>query len=307
MKKPPVIAIVGPTGVGKTELSLKIARQLNAEIISVDSRQVYKGMDIGTAKPTNIELTKVPHHLIDVVDATEKFSLATYLEIARVAIRDIQNKGKLAILVGGSGQYMWALLEGWRTPAVPPNIKYREELIAVARNEGVQALYSLLSKMDPKAALSIGPRNERRLVRAMEVIHETGVQWSKQNRCAVSPYTAFIMGLTLPREELYRCIDKRVETMIKDGLVEEVVNLRNKGVSPSHPSMSSVGYRELMLYIDGAATIDEAIRNIKTNTHRFVRRQYSWFRLSDNRINWIKADGDVESRALGLLEPFILK
>lgn len=307
MEKRPVVAIVGPTGVGKTELSLKIAGQLNSEIVSVDSRQIYKGMDIGTAKPTNIELDKVPHHLIDVVEATEGFSLATYLEISRVVIKDIQNNGKLAILVGGSGQYMWALLEGWITPAVVPNIKYREELISIARSEGVQALHSRLAKVDPKAALSIDPRNERRLVRAMEVFHETGVQWSKQSRRAANPYRALIIGLTLSRQELYRRIDERVEAMIKDGLVEEVLKLRNGGLSPGHPSMSSVGYRELTLYIDGAVTLDEAIRNIKTNTHRFARRQYTWFRLSDSRINWIEADEDVESHALGLLERFMLK
>jgi len=305
MPNPPVVAIVGPTGVGKTALSLSLARHFPVEVVSVDSRQVYRGMDIGTAKPTQEERARVPHHLIDVVDPTQEFSLATYLDMAWAAMRDIHRRERLPLLVGGTGQYLWALLEAWRVPAVAPDPAYRQELAALAQTQGLEALRTRLAQVDPQAAASIDPHNLRRLIRALEVYHQTGVPFSQMRRRGPEPYRACILGLTLPRGELYQRIDQRVEVMIQAGWIDEVRSLLGRGVTPTHPSMASVGYRELAAYLEGSMALEEAVHSIKTSTHRFARRQYAWFRLSDPRIRWLDAASDVETQARTLIQGFL--
>ncbi|MDO8751256.1 MAG: tRNA (adenosine(37)-N6)-dimethylallyltransferase MiaA [Dehalococcoidia bacterium] len=301
MTKPPVVAIVGPTGVGKTALSMALAERFPVEIVSVDSRQVYRGMDIGTAKATAEERASVPHHLIDVVEPTEEFSLAAFLELARAAIAEIQAKGKLPLLVGGTGQYLWALLEAWRVPAVAPDLAYRHEMAELAP----EMLRSRLAEVDPKAADAIDPHNVRRLIRALEVHHVTGVAWSAMQLRGPEPYRALVIGLTLPRERLYQRIDQRVERMVKQGWVEEVRRLLASGVTLAHPSMASVGYRDLAACLAGDVALEEAIRNIKTATHRFARHQYAWFRLKDPRIRWLEASEGVGEQAAELVSEFM--
>ena len=305
MTNPPVIAIVGPTGVGKTALGLAMARHFPVEIVSVDSRQVYRGMDIGTAKPTPQERDLVTHHLIDVVGPAQEFSLAAYLDMARAAVQDIHRRGLLPLLVGGTGQYLWALLEAWRVPAVAPDPVYRQEMVDVAEAEGLEALYSRLAGVDPQAAATIDPRNQRRLIRALEVYQQTGIPWSEMRRRGPEPYRPYILGLTLPRAELYRRIDRRVDGMIQAGWIEEVRGLLANGVTLGHPSMASVGYRELAAYLEGSVALEEAVQSIKTSTHRFARHQYAWFRLSDARIQWLQAEAGVEAQARALVEGFL--
>jgi len=301
-----LLAIVGPTAVGKTALGLALARRFTFEVVGVDSRQVYWGMDIGTAKSTAVERAQVPHHLVDIVDPLDGFSLATYLDNARKVISDIHTRNKTPLLIGGTGQYLWALLENWRVPSVPPDHEYRRHLQEIARTQGLEALHARLAKVDPRAATSIDLRNQRRVIRALEVHHQTGVPFSAMRRRGTEPYQALILGLTLPREELYRRIDERVERMVEAGWIEEVRRLLDQGITADHPSMGSVGYGDIAAHLAGDLALEEAIRNIKTSTHRFARRQYSWFRLSDHRIHWLEADADaLEEQAAALINGFI--
>ncbi len=301
MTKPPIVAIVGPTGVGKTALSLALAERFPVEVVSVDSRQVYRGMDIGTAKATPQEQARVPHHLIDVMEPTEEFSLVAFLELARAAILEIQARGRLPLLVGGTGQYLWAILEAWRVPAVAPDLEYRQEMAKLAP----AMLLSRLAVVDPRAAEAIDPHNVRRLIRALEVHHLTGVAWSEMRRRGPEPYRALVIGLTLPRARLYQHIDQRVDDMLRRGWMEEVRRLLASGVTPGHSSMASVGYRELAACLSGDVALEEAIRNIKTGTHRFARHQYAWFRLSDPRVRWLEAGERVKAEATDLVAGFL--
>jgi tRNA dimethylallyltransferase len=291
--------------VGKTALSLALANRFSAEIVSVDSRQVYRSMEIGTAKPSPEELAQVTHHLIDVADPTDDFSLAVYLDIARPVIRDVQDRGKLPLLVGGTGQYLWALLEAWRIPSVAPDAAYRQELAAIGESEGAQALHTRLAQVDPDSAASIDPRNQRRVIRALEVHHQTGVPFSRVRRRGPEPYRSLILGLNMPRVDLYQRIDGRVDSMIDAGWPDEITHLLSVGVTPEHPSMGSVGYRDLAAHLAGNLALDDAIHNAKTATHRFARHQYAWFRPSDARIHWLEASEDVDSVAAALVQEFL--
>ena len=284
-----LIAIVGPTAVGKSELALRLAEEFGGEIVSADSRQIYRGLDIGTAKPTAEERRRVPHHLLDVVDPDEVLTLAQYQELAYAAIDDILARGKVPFLVGGTGLYIKAVVEGWSIPRVPPNEKLREELYRLAELEGPEALHARLREVDPAAAARIDPRNVRRVVRALEVYAETGRPISELQRRSPPPYRTLQIGLTMEREELYRRIDERVERMIERGLVEEVRGLIERGYGLDLPAMSGLGYREIGLYLRGEIGLEEAIRLIKRNTRRFVRHQYNWFRLDDPDIHWFDA------------------
>ncbi len=301
-----LLAIVGPTAVGKTALGLALARRFPVEVVGVDSRQVYRGMDIGTAKPTAGERAQVPHHLVDMVDPVDGFSLATYLDKARKTISDIHTRDKMPLLIGGTGQYLWALLEDWRVPSVPPDHEYRRHLQEIAHTQGQQALHDQLAQVDPRAAASIDLRNQRRVIRALEVHHQTGVPFSELRRHGTEPYRTLILGLTLTREALYRRIDERVEGMVEAGWIEEVRRLLEQGITADHPSMSSVGYRDIAAHLADDLALEQAIRNIKSNTHRFARHQYSWFRLSDHRVRWLQADADaLEEQAVSLVSGFI--
>ena len=218
----PLVAIVGPTAVGKSELAVRLAQRFDGEIVNADSRHVYRGLDLGTAKPTPAERAQVAHHLVDVVDLTETYSLALYLDEANRAIRDIHSRGRLPLLVGGTGQYVWALLEGFRAPHVPPNAALRGQLEAQARDEGHDALWARLREVDPASADRIDARNVRRVVRALEVTMESGVPFSQARSRERPPFRSLVIGLTLERAELYRRIDARVDSMIMAGWPGEV-------------------------------------------------------------------------------------
>jgi tRNA dimethylallyltransferase len=278
----PLIAILGPTAVGKTALSIKLAEELCGEIVSADSRQVYRGMDIGTAKPTADERRRVPHHLLDVVQPDEPFTLSEYQHRAYAAIADIHARGRVPFLVGGSGLYVRAVLEGLSIPRVAPNLARRTEL----EREDAAALYARLRQIDPVAAERIDPRNKRRVIRAIEVCETTGKPISAQQKREEPHYRVLRIGLTLPREELYRRINARVDQMIAAGLVDEVRGLLARGYSAEVPAMSGLGYRQIELYLRGSISLDEAVRMLKRDTRRFVHHQYSWFRLDDARICW---------------------
>jgi tRNA dimethylallyltransferase len=286
-----MIAIVGPTAVGKSELALHLAQWFPVEIISADSRQVYRYMDIGTNKPTAAERASVPHHLIDVVEPDEDFSLATYHQLAIEALKVIQQKGKLPLLVGGSGLYVWSLVEGWKIPQVPPDQNRRRRLEARAEQEGSQSLYQELEDIDPTAAAKINTSNTRRIIRALEIYHATGQRPSQLQRKEAPGFPILLIGLTRERSELYSRIDRRVDKMIQMGLVEEIEQLVKKGYSPSLPSMSGIGYKQIGQLLQGEMTLPQAIDKIKYETHRLARHQYAWFRLGDNRIHWFDTSG----------------
>lgn len=274
----PLLAIVGPTAVGKTALSLALAQSLNGEIVSADSRQIYRGMDIGTAKPTLEERAIIPHHLIDIVDPDEEYSLALYKTQADQAIEDIAKRSCLPLLVGGTGQYLAAVLQGWSIPSVPPQPTFRTQLEREADEYGAEVLHERLTSIDPVAAAAIPVSNVRRVIRALEVYHVTGQPISAQQQKSPPPYQTKTIWLTLPAEQLYQRIDDRVDAMMVAGLLEEVQRLSECGYIWDLPAMSSLGYREFQPYFAGTATREEAVQRLKFNTHAFARRQRSWFR-----------------------------
>ena len=295
-----LVAIVGPTGAGKSRLALDLARAFDGEIVNADSRQVYRYMDIGTAKPTKKELSLVPHHLINIINPDEDFGLAQYQQLAYEAIEDIQKRGKLAMLVGGSGLYVWAVLEGWRIPKVAPDLKLRRQLERVEKSE----LYRELAKVDPVAAQRIDPRNVRRIIRALEVYRGNEVPFSQLQLKAKPSPNILIIGLTADRAELYRRIDLRVEEMIEQGLVDEVKGLLDRGYALSLPAMSGIGYKQIAMHLKGELSLADAIQQIKFETHRLVRHQYSWFRLKDDRIRWFDIEKGADSEIKSLVTGF---
>jgi len=280
-----IVFLVGPTGVGKTEVSIWLAKRINAEIVSADSMSVYRGMDIGTAKPTPRQRREVPHHLIDVVEATEPFSVGKFRELAAAAIEEINRKGKVSLVSGGTGLYVRSLLDGlFEGPAADWDL--RGELLAEAERKGAEALHARLKEVDPESAEKLSPKDVRRLVRALEVhiktrrpISQLQVQW-KQRR-AVPP----IFGLTMQREALYERIDQRLEEMFREGLVEETRRLLDRGLRQNRTAMQALGYKEVIGFLDGHYSMEEAKRLLKRNTHRFAKRQLTWFR-KDDRIKW---------------------
>jgi len=282
----PLVVIVGPTAVGKTALSLRLAESLDGEIVSADSRLFYRGMDIGTAKPTPEERARVPHHLIDIAKPDETVGLAEFQERAYAAIADIHARGKLPLLVGGTGQYVRAVVEGWRIPRVPPNTALRAELEAQAERDGATALHARLARLDPDAAKRIDPRNVRRVIRALEVCLLTGRPISAQQRKQPPPYHILQIGLTMERMALYARADRRVEAMIAAGLEDEVRRLLEAGYGWDLPAMSGLGYVQFRPYFEGRATLEEVVAEIKRATRRFIRHQYNWFRLNDPTIRW---------------------
>jgi len=282
-----LLAIVGPTGIGKSRLAIHLAQAYDGEIVNADSRQVYRHMDIGTAKPTPEELASVPHHLVNILNPDEDFSLAQYQQLAYEAIEDIGRRQKLAILVGGSGQYVWSVVEGWGIPAVPPDPEFRHQLEEAAATAGGDGLYRELMEVDPVAARRIDPRNVRRVIRALEVQRVAKTPISQlQHKETLSPHT-LVVGLTMDRAELYRRIDARVDEMLERGLVAEVEKLVNMGYSLDLPAMSGIGYREIGMFLRGEITLAAAIQQIKFETHRFARHQYTWFQPKDSRIHWL--------------------
>ena len=301
----PLVVIVGPTAVGKTHLALRLAGEVGAEIVSADSRQVYRGMDVGTDKPTAEERQRVPHHLVDIVNPDEEFTLARYQDLAYAAIDDVLARGKVPFLVGGTGLYIKAVMEGWNIPRVRPNEALRTELYQEAEVKGGEALHARLHQVDPVAAEKIDPRNVRRVIRALEVYLETGRPISELQRRRPPPYRVLQIGLTMARAALYRRIDQRVDRMIERGLVEEVRGLVEQGYGYELPAMSGLGYRQIGCYLRGEISLEEAIRLIKRDTRRFVRQQYNWFRLDDEGIRWFQALDDPYERIKGVILQFL--
>ena len=300
-----LVAIVGPTATGKSDLAIDIAREFNGEIVSGDSRQIYRYMDIGTAKLSRNEMSGIPHHLIDIKNPDEDFSLAQYQEIAKQAIDDIRQRGKLPVLAGGSGQYIWALLEGWGIPKIKPDRELRRRLEEKAAGGGGDELYRELQEIDPEAAENIDLRNVRRVIRALEVSIRANQPFSRLKSKENPSFDALIIGLTTDRQELYRRIDARVGSMIKRGLVEEVNKLVNMGYSASIPAMSGIGYKQIIRYLNGEMSLESAVYRIKTETHRLVRRQYNWFNLTDERIKWFDITEDYKPEVNSLLTGFL--
>lgn len=277
----PLVVIVGPTAVGKTAVSLHLAEALGGEIVSADSRQVYRGMDIGTAKATPDECARVPHHLIDVVDPDETLTLAEFQRLAYAAIDDILARGRLPLLVGGSGQYVRAVVEGWGVPEVAPQERLRAALELLSSDE----LARWLAVLDPVAARRIDRRNRRRVIRALEVTLVTGRPISAQQRKSPPPYRILRVGLTLARPSLYQRIDARVERMMERGLLDETRRLAER-YGWDVPAMSGLGYGQLGAYLRGEMALDEAVAAIKRETRRFVRQQANWFKPDDPAIHW---------------------
>lgn len=291
-----VIAIVGPTAVGKTATAIELVKQIGGEIVSADSMAVYRGMDIGTAKPTQEERKLARFHLIDVVDPTEFFSVGQYQTLAHAAIDDIIERNPPAIIVGGSGLYVKAAIDGLAIWIPPRNEELRRRLIEQAKAQGKESLHAKLAEVDPELAKKIHPNNLKRVIRALEIYEATGIPLSaiferdakRQPRYPDVP----IFGLIMRREALYSRIEERVDAMIAAGLVEEVAELLKRGIDTNLPSMQGLGYKEIAGYLNGKYTLEEAIDLLKKNTRRFAKRQLTWFR-ADKRIKWL----DVENRS----------
>lgn len=302
---PPLVAIVGPTAVGKTATAIRLARDIDGEVVSADSRYLYRGMDIGTAKPSEAEMAGIPHHLIDLLDPVDDYSLALYQQDAYQAIDDIHRRGRIPILAGGTPLYVNAVLEGWRIPHVPPDPDFRAEMERLAEIEGNEALHRRLAAVDPPAAERIPSTNLRRVIRALEIYHHTGQRMTDLEGKSPPPYRILRIGLTLPREELFRRIDQRVEEQIKAGLVAEVQRLLDSGVPPDAPSMSAIGYAEILPYLRGEQTLAEAMDQIRFNTHRYARHQLTWLRRMPN-VHWFDPrEPDTYARLLDLVQQFL--
>lgn len=301
----PLVALVGPTAIGKSQLAIHLAQTFNGEIVSADSRQVYRYMDIGTAKPTSQELSLVPHHLINIVNPDEDFSLAQYQELAYRAIGDIQRRDRLPLLVGGSGLYIWSVLEGWGIPEVPPDREFRHSLEEKATKVGKDKLYQELVEVDAMAAQRIDRRNVRRIIRALEVYQGAEHPPSQLQQKQPPPFSTLIIGLTTDRAELYRRVDLRVDEMIKRGWIEEVKRLLDMGYDFTLAAMSGIGYKQLGMFLKGELSLNISVQQIKFETHRLVRHQYSWFRLKNDKIRWFDIQSQADSEIAGLLSEFM--
>jgi len=301
----PLIVIVGPTAAGKTALSVRLAAALGGEIISADSRQIYRGMDIGAAKATAAERGRVPHHLLDIVDPDRALTLAEYQTMAYTLIAEIHARGQVPFLVGGAGQYVRAVIEGWGIPKVAPQPALRAELETQAAAAGSEALHARLAAWDPTAAARIDHRNVRRVIRALEVCLVSGRPITELQRKTPPPYRILQIGVTRPRPELYARIDARVDRMIADGLVAEVERLAAAGYDWQLPAMSGLGYRQIGQHLRGEISLDEAIALIKRQTRRFVRQQYTWFSLDDPVIRWVDPGETPFEAVLALAHDFL--
>lgn len=282
----PLLVILGPTASGKTGLAIRIAQAIGGEIIGADSRQIYKYMDIGTAKPTPLEQAQAPHHLIDIIPPDEPFPVARYQAMVYDLIPQIYARGHIPMLVGGTGQYITAVTEGWAFPQVPPDAMLRAQLEADAESLGVQALYDRLMQLDPEIAQIVHPNNVRRVVRYLEVCLITGQRVSDLQRKKAPPYRILELGLVGERHILYDWADKRVDKMMAMGFLDEVKRLLDMGYSRKLPSMSGLGYSHLVRHILDGESLDEMVQQTKYDTHEFIRRQQTWFKGHDNGILW---------------------
>ena len=293
-----VVAIIGATATGKSALGVELARRYKGEVVNADSRLFYRGMDIGTAKPTTDEMRGVPHHLIDFLEPADSYSLSDFLAAANATINDLHSRDKLPIIVGGSGQYIWGLLEGWIVPSIPPNPSLRRELEAELDAEGIAALQNRLRATGATGINRVEMLNPRRLIRAIERAVATGDATGGASRAKVPPYDALMIGLTAPREVLHERVDKRVDIMIAAGWIDEVEALRRSGVERDLPSMSAIGYREIYDHIDAKISIEDVREAIRIGNHRLIGAQNNWFKASDERINWFDISQDGFSAAV---------
>ena len=287
-----LIVITGPTASGKTALSVRLAKELGAEIVNADSMQIYKYMDIGTAKPTVEEREGVPHHLIDIVNPDELFSVARYCECAKAAIDDIHSRGKTAVMVGGTGLYVDSLVNNIQFSETEPDEEYRQLLETEAQERGNEYIYEKLKTIDPESAAKIAVQDTKRIIRALEVYHVTGktITWhNEQSRSVPSPYNTTMFAISMDRDDLYDKINRRVDVMLELGLVDEVKKILEMGVDEKATSMQAIGYKEIVGYLKGEISLDEAADDIKQGSRRYAKRQLTWFRRNSN-INWIEND-----------------
>lgn len=291
-KKIDVVAIIGPTASGKTALSIRLAKEINGEIINGDSMQIYRGMDIGTAKITEAEMEGIPHHLLDIKEPTEGFSVAEYQQLVRGKIEEIQSRGKMPILVGGTGLYVQAVLYDFQFAKQEVDEHARLQYYAELEKLGPEVMHAKLLQIDPATAAEIHPNNTRRVIRALEMIELAGVSRAEEqfNRGDAPLYNHLIIGLDMERAKLYERINLRVDLMIEAGLLEEVRALYDAGIRDVQ-SIKAIGYKELYAYFDGFVTLDEAIEQIKQNSRRYAKRQLTYFR-NKMEIKWIGNDWD---------------
>lgn len=291
-QKPPLVILTGPTAVGKTALSTELARALDGEIISADSMQVYRHMDIGSAKVTSQEMEGIPHHLIDVLDPREEFNVTLFQELAKEAMEGIYSRGRVPIVVGGTGFYIQALVYDIDFKENDGGRQVRRELEELAREQGSQALHAMLRQVDPVSAQAIHANNRKRVIRALEYYRLTGEPISRHNqeeRQKESPYRFLYYVLTCSRDLLYERIDRRVDRMLEQGLLEEVRKLKNMGCKKGMVSMQGLGYKELLDYLDGQWSLEEAVRVLKRDTRHFAKRQITWFKR-ERDVRWLDLD-----------------
>lgn len=303
-EKATLLVLVGPTAVGKTELSLRLCEQFGGEVVSADSRQIYRGMDIGTAKATPAEQARVPHHLLDLRAPDQVLTVAEYQQLAYAAIDDIHRRGRVPFLVGGSALYVRAVVAGLRIPEVPPNPQLRVELEDELACHGLPPLVARLQEIDPTTAAQIDLRNPRRVLRALEIVMITGKPKVALEGAEPPPYRMLQVALTRERGALHRRIDVRVEQMVAEGLVEETRRLLAAGYAPNLPAMTSLGYREIIAYLAGEMTLAQAVVRIQIETHRFVRHQMTWFRKLPG-LHWFDMDAVAPGEIAGLAARWI--
>ena len=279
-------AIVGPTAVGKTQIAIEVAKRLNAEIISCDSMQIYRGLNIGTAKASLEEQNGIVHHLIDVVEPDEDYSVARFQEQAKNIIQELNQKKRLPLLVGGTGLYYQALVDDYTFYPLESHQKIRRQWNTIIKEKGLDYAYNYLQSIDPGYAATISPNDQKRIVRAIEVYQLTGQPFSALQTKSQHTYRLAVVGLYLEREQLYQRINLRVEQMLDSGLIKEVTLLRDKGYNLNHNSMQALGYKQVFSYLEGFLSEEEMIDEIKRETRRYAKRQLTWFR-KDRRIHWI--------------------
>lgn len=282
-----IIVITGATATGKSTLAIQLAKLVNAEIVNADSRLVYRGMNIGTAKPTTQELHAVPHHIINIIEPQQPYSLNQYLNNARKTIKNIAERTRIPIIVGGSGQYIWGLLEGWQVPEIPPNQKLRNQMEQLLRTQGLQAIQNKLQQLDPQGAQKIELLNPRRVIRAIERASATGDALGGASKANTPPFNSLIIGLTAPREVIHKRIAERLDIMLQQGWIHEVQTMLDRGIDTQLPAMSAIGYRQIAAYINGQIDMQQMQNQIIIATHKLVGAQNNWFKPTDKRINWL--------------------
>jgi len=303
--KPNLLVLVGPTASGKTATAIHLAKQLSAEIISADSRYFFRDLQIGTAKPTQAELIEAPHHLINVTSLSRPWSLGEYKVEAERLILEINSRGKLPLLVGGSGQYIRAITENWEIPALKPDHQLREAIENWGKVVGFDQLHKWLSWLDAEAARVIDASNHRRTVRALEVIFLSGRRFSELRLTTESKFRPLIIGLNWPRKSLYERVDERINQMLANGLVAEVEQVISAGMGEALRKVGIIGYAEVLDYLEGKSTLSEAVMLIKRNTRRFIRHQANWFEPEDANIHWFNAqDPAMVDNMLGLVRDY---